>query len=253
MNSNFTGKIKHETVFVCYGNVNPSSVVGYKYVILEPFFYNQKEIQQFKESNENIFAYLSLGEINVYSKFYEKLKSLTIGRNKNWNSLLLNLETKETIAVLTEAIDEFIELGYSGIFFDNLDNFGIYGQQTNQKLKLLEFIKNMNSKYPNHMFIQNAGLEFIDLTYKFVDAILFESVASQYDFGNKSYHLRSEKEFKIRQEKINEIGDKYNIPVLVVEYANSYDDYNEIIKRLYLNKLHFFVGNIDLQTIPNYS
>lgn len=253
MNSNSTGKIKHETVFVCYGNVNPSSVVGYKYVILEPFFYNQKEIQQFKESNENIFAYLSLGEINVYSKFYEKLKSLTIGRNKNWNSLLLNLETKETIAVLTEAIDEFIELGYSGIFFDNLDNFGIYGQQTNQKLKLLEFIKNMNSKYPNHMFIQNAGLEFIDLTYKFVDAILFESVASQYDFENKSYHLRSEKEFKIRQEKINEIGDKYNIPVLVVEYANSYDDYNEIIKRLYLNKLHFFVGNIDLQTIPNYS
>lgn len=253
MNSNSIDKINLETVFVCYGKLNPETIFGYRYVIIESFFYTQKEIQQFKEHNENVFAYLSLGEVNVYSKFYEKLKPLTIGTNENWNSFLLNLQAKETIAVLTEAIDEFILMGYSGVFFDNLDNFGIFGQQTNQRCNLLAFIENMNSRYPNHLFIQNAGLEFIDSTHKLVDAIVFESVASQYDFESKSYHLCSQKEFDIRQKEINEIGHKYQIPVLVIEYADSYEDYNEIKKRLYQNKLNFFVGNIDLQTIPNYN
>lgn len=253
MNCDYVDKIKLETVFVCYGKLNPSAIFGYKYVIIEPYFYTEKEIERFNENNENVFAYLSLGEVNVYSKSYEKLKTLTIGVNENWNSFLLNLETKETINILTEQIDEFIRMGYSGVFFDNLDNFGIYGQQTNQQHKLLEFIKNVNSKYPNHMFIQNAGLEFIDSTHKLVDAILFESVASQYNFENKSYHLRSEIEFEIRQKRIKEIADKYKIPILVVEYANSDENYNEIKKRLFPIMLNFFVGKIDLQTVPNYN
>lgn len=253
MNDNAIDKIKNEKVFVCYGKLDPNTINGYKYVIVESSFYTREAIQQFKNNNENVFAYLSLGEVNAYSKFFEKLKPLTIGRNENWNSFLLDLETEETIAVLTKAIDEFIELGYSGVFFDNLDNFGIYGQQTNQKHKLLEFIKKISLKYPNHMFIQNAGLEFIDETHKQVDAILFESVVSQYDFENKRYQLRSEEEFKMRQEKINEIDEKYKLPVLVVEYADSFENYNEITKRLNADTLDFFVGNIDLQTIPNFN
>lgn len=253
MNSNSKHKTKQESVFVCYGKLNPSVIVGYKYVIIESFFYTQKEIQQFKNNNKNVLAYLSLGEVNVYSKFYEKLKPLTIGRNENWNSFLLDLESTETITVLTKVIDEFIGLGYSGIFFDNLDNFGIYGQQTNQKYKVLEFIKNMNSKYPNHMLIQNSGLEFIDETHKWVDGVLFESVASQYDFKNKKCHLRSEEEFRVRQQKINEISEKYKMAVLMVEYADSYENYNKIIKRLNPYRLEIFVGNINLQTLPNFN
>ena len=41
-----------ETLFICYGKLNPKSVVGYKYVILESFFYNPSDIHEFKKNNE---------------------------------------------------------------------------------------------------------------------------------------------------------------------------------------------------------
>jgi uncharacterized protein (TIGR01370 family) len=244
---------KQESVFVCYGKLNPKSIVGYKYVILESSFYTAEEIQQLKENNEAIFAYLSLGEVNPYSKIYECLKTSFIGRNENWNSFLLNLELETTTTVLAESIAECIKLGYNGIFFDNLDNFGIHGKQTAQSNSLIAFIKNMKSKYPNHLFIQNAGLEFIDLTYPLVDAILIESVASCFDFENKTYELRSEEDFETRLNQIKTIENQYKTPVLVVEYANSQEKYTSIQDRLEPSGISYFVGTIDLQTKPNFN
>jgi uncharacterized protein (TIGR01370 family) len=242
-----------ETLFICYGKLNPKSVVGYKYVILESSFYTSVEIQQFKENNETIFAYLSLGEVNQYSKLYDRLKSTFIGKNDNWNSFLLNLDLEITTTILAESIDEYIKLGYHGIFFDNLDNFGIHGKQTAQKNSLLAFIKNMKSQYPNHLFIQNAGLEFIDFTYPLVDAVLVESVASHFDFSTSTYQLRSEEEFKVRLDTLDMIHNQYEIPVLLVEYANSQERYNCIQDRLEPSEIPYFVGTIDLQTKPNFN
>ena len=242
-----------ETLFICYGKLNPKSVVGYKYVILESSFYTSVEIQQFKENNETIFAYLSLGEVNQYSKLYDRLKSTFIGENDNWNSFLLNLDLEITTTILAESIDEYIKLGYHGIFFDNLDNFGIHGKQTAQKNSLLAFIKNMKSQYPNHLFIQNAGLEFIDFTYPLVDAVLVESVASHFDFSTSTYQLRPEEEFKVRLETLDMIHNQYEIPVLLVEYANSQERYNCIQDRLEPSEMPYFVGTIDLQTKPNFN
>ncbi len=242
-----------ETLFICYGKLNPKSVVGYKYVILESSFYTSVEIQQFKENNETVFAYLSLGEVNQYSKLYDRLELTFIGKNDNWNSFLLNLDLEITTTILAESIDEYIKLGYHGIFFDNLDNFGIHGKQTAQKNSLLAFIKNMKSQYPNHLFIQNAGFEFIDFTYPLVDAVLVESVASYFDFTTTTYQLRSEEEFKVRLDTLNMIHNQYKIPVLLVEYANSLERYNCIQDRLEPSEMPYFVGTIDLQTKPNFN
>lgn len=242
-----------ESLFICYGKLNPKTVVGYKYVILESFFYNPSDIHEFKKNNETVFAYLSLGEVNQYSQLYDRLKSTFIGENENWNSFLLNLELEITTTVLAESIDEYIKLGYNGVFFDNLDNFGIHGKQNNQQNSLLAFIKNMKSQYPHHLFIQNAGLEFIDFTYPLVDAVLVESVASQFDFTTSTYKLRSEEEFKVRLNTLNSIHNQYNIPVLLVEYANSQEKYNCIQDRLNPSGMPYFVGNINLQTKPNFN
>ena len=244
---------KQESVFICYGKLNPNSVMGYQYVIVEAGFYNSIQVQGFKNNNDAVFAYLSLGEVNTYSKIYERLKMTFVGKNDNWDSFLLNLDLEKTKTVLSETIDEFIKLGYNGIFFDNLDNFGIHGKQTAQKNSLIAFIKNMKSKYPNHLFIQNAGLEFIDLTYPLIDAVLVESVASCFDFENKTYHLRSEEDFDFRLNQINTIRNQYKTPVLVVEYANSQTRYDSIAERLLPTAIPFFVGAIDLQTQPNFN
>jgi hypothetical protein len=245
--------INQESVFVCYGKLNPTTIFGYKYVILEAFFYSELDIQEFKKNNELVFAYISLGEINSYSKWYKELKPFTVGMNQNWKSLLLNLENHETITVLKNEIKTLIQKGYSGVFFDNLDNFGAYGQQTNQQQYLIQFIKEISQNYPKHQFIQNSGLEFIASTHKYVAAILLESMASSYDFDKCEYQIKSQNEFIVNQEKIKTLTEHYKIPVLVVDYADSKEKYTAIKKKLQHCDVSFFVGKIDLQTIPNFN
>jgi uncharacterized protein (TIGR01370 family) len=253
MNNTTIDTQKQESVFVCYGKINPKNVDGYKYLILESSFYTNAEIQKFKENNEHVFAYLSLGEMNKYSKHYDSLKSTFIGENDNWNSFLLNLELEKTTAILTESIEEYIQLGFNGVFFDNLDNFGIHGKQTTQKNNLLDFIQQMKLQYPHILFIQNAGLEFIDFTSPFIEAVLVESVASNFDFNSSTYELRLEEEFKSRLNQLNTIHNLYNVTILFVEYANTQEKYNAIQKRLKPSEIPFFVGTIDLQTKPNFN
>jgi len=242
-----------EDLFICYGKLNPKSVVGYKYVIVEPAFYTPFQIQEFQKNNETVFAYLSLGEVNKFSSIYDQLATSFIGKNENWDSFLLNLELETTTTALAESIEEYIKLGYNGIFFDNLDNFGIHGKQTAQKNSVLAFMKNMKSQYPNHLFIQNAGLEFIDFTYSLVDAVVVESVASHFDFSTSTYRLRPEEAFQTQLNKLKSIRNQYKIPVLLVEYANSQEKYNSIQDRLDPSGMPYFVGTIDLQTKPNFN
>jgi len=242
-----------ECFFVCYGKLNPNTVVGYKYVILEPFFYSEVEIEEFKKNNELVFAYISLGEINIYSKRYEELKPYTLGQNQNWNSFLLNLQNKETIHILKNEAEILIQKGYSGLFLDNLDNFGQFGKQTEQQDQLLELIKEIATKFPKHHFIQNGGLEFIGSTHKNVTAILLESIATLYDFDKNEYLLRPENDFTMRQKNIKMLTEKYRIPVLVLDYTDSKENYEEIKEKLHQCGFSFFISKIDLQSTPNYN
>lgn len=242
-----------ESLFICYGKLNPKTVVGYHYVILESSFYKTSEIQEFKENNKKVFAYLSLGEVNKFVPFFNEFERCFVGKNNHWNSYLLDLSNQKTISVLTKVVRECINLGFDGIFFDNLDNFGEFGTQKNQKNQLIGFINTIKLNFPMVSIIQNSGLEFVHHTHKQTDAILTESVFSSYDFEKQTYILRSEDEYKQRLQTISDTQKQYKIPFLIVEYANSKSNYFKIKELLNTTKIPFFIGNIDLQTIPSFN
>lgn len=241
------------TVLFCYGRIKPALIKGYQYVIIESKHYNKAEIRVIKAQNKKVFAYISLGEINENADRFEDFKKHTVGKNKIWNSHYIDLDSKKARQLIMEMTDELFAEGYDGLFLDNIDNFTVYGPQKDQKEKAIELIKSIKEKYPKKMFIQNAGLELAEETSRYIDIIAIESVASAYSFNDQKYNLREKKEFDNYFDHIKTISNTYSIPFIIVEYADTKTLESQIIKRLENSKFDYFIGNINLQTLPKFN
>ena len=250
--NSFQNDMPKNNVLVCYGKMKPELVKGYKYVILESQNYLPSNIRVLKSQNKKVFAYISLGEVNVNALHYNQLKNNTLGKNKIWNSYYLDLNSQKTKDILMTIIDEILSKGYDGLFLDNFDNYTIHGTQSDQKEAVINLLKMIKEKYPNKSFIQNAGLDFVNETAPYIDAIAIESIATNYSFKEKKYSLREITEYESRMNRLVSISSTYNKPILLIEYANTTILAEQIEKRIENSNFEYFIGSIDLQTIPNF-
>jgi uncharacterized protein (TIGR01370 family) len=150
-------------------------------------------------------------------------------------------------------IKKVLDKGFDGLFLDNIDNFSSFGPQAKQRKELIALIKKIKTEYPNQVLVQNSGLELIPDTKNFIESVLFESVATDYTFQGNSYKLRETNDFNERIKRIKEINTKYKIPVLLIEYADTKQLYDQIVNRLASTKFDYFIGKIDLQSVPNFT
>lgn len=250
--ANPVAAVAKSTVLVCYGRLDPEDIKGYSYVILESQFYNIYEIRKIKSQNEKVVAYISLGEVNANAPHFDELRAHTTGKNEIWDSYYLDLKSEKTVATLMRIMDRMIEKGYDGLFLDNIDNYTAFGPQPTQKDDLIKLLKNMSDTYPDKIFIQNAGLELAPETAPYVDALLMESVATNYTFDDKTYKLRSEADFRAYVSKLETINKKQNLPIILVEYADTEKLYKQVVHRIKPLGFDYFIGSIDLQAIPTF-
>lgn len=251
--NNMNKNLDKNSVLFCYGKLKANNVKNYKYVVLESLNFSSKEIKDIKQNNnKNVLSYISLGEVNSNAIHYNKLKNSTLGKNSNWDSYYLNLKDKKTREVLIQLIKDNLNKGFDGMFLDNIDNFTQFGPQKDDKYELISFLKSLKKMFPNKVFIQNAGLELLDQTHKQIDGVVLESVATSYSFKDNKYQLKDKKSFDIYIKKILAYKQKYNIKFIFIEYADSKSLYDKVTKRLLKYNIDYFIGKIDLQTIPNY-
>jgi uncharacterized protein (TIGR01370 family) len=238
---------------VCYGRLDPTSVKGYKLVILEAAHYKKDEIRLMRQNNDHVLAYISLGEVNEAAPHYKALKESTLGKNQTWNSHYLDLSKPATHEVLMGLLQKGFDNGFDGFFIDNLDNFGSFGPQKEQRHEFLDFLSKIRSKWPEKYFVQNAGIEMIDQTAGLMNGVIVESVATDYNFTHKMYRLRQpEKAFAQYADKLRQLKEQHNIPVMLIEYAHSEKLKNQVQARLEPYRLDYFIANIDLQTLPKF-
>lgn len=251
--NNFSAKAQaKEEVLFCYGKLKPQSIVGYKYVVLEAKNYTKADITTIQKNNVHVLAYISLGEISAHSEHFKALKNNTLGKNENWNSHYLDLSSSKTVVALMLIIKDLLSDGYDGLFLDNIDNFSTYGKQKEHKEYLIKFLTKLRKEYPKLFFLQNAGLDIVEDTNKFVDAVAIESVATNFTFEDKKYKLRDEEDYKKYIAKLKNINNKYSLPIILIEYADTKKLHDAIVKRIISTGFSFFIGKIDLQTLPNY-
>lgn len=249
----FSNTVNKSSVLVCYGKLDPTKIKGYNYVILEERNFKKEEIAILKKNNKNVLAYISLGEVNSNAIHYKLLKNRTLGKNNTWDSYYLNLKDKTTPVVLMSLIKKVLDKGFDGLFLDNIDNFSSFGPQFAQRNELVALIQRIKKEYPNHILVQNSGLELLPDTKRFIESVLFESVATDFSFKEATYKLRESTDFNQRLKNIKEVSSKHKIPVLLIEYADNKMLHDQIVQRLSSTNFEYFIGKIDLQSVPNFT
>ncbi len=236
-----------KSLFVCYGKIDPNSIVGYKLVVLEAGHFNDEDIRIFKKNNEKVIAYISLTEVNENSPLFNKLKSYCIGENTNWGSRFVNISDERAKKVLLSRIGKLENHGFDGLFLDNLDNVSSWGALNGMENELVELLQTIKRKYPQFYLCQNSGL-FLDAQLSsLTDAIVLESLVTNYDFQKQEYLLRDETSKNRMLQEILSLRKSKDKPIYILEYSDNFKIMEKVTKELITHKLPYYIAQIDLQ------
>ncbi len=238
-----------EVLFI-YGDFYPENVSGYDLIILEGAHFSTQDIMKLKQQNGKVLGYISLGEVSESAAHYPELKEVVLGKNDIWNSYVLDIGNSETIEALQAIIDHSMDKGMHGMFLDNIDNYTKFGPTPAKKDDLLDFLERIKNKYPEIYLFQNAGIPVISETSEYIDAVAKESIATNYNFENRQYQLRKDSEFQVLLNELKIAHNEFDIPVVLIEYADEPSMKSDIKNRLSEFNWPVFIGKIDLQTIP---
>jgi uncharacterized protein (TIGR01370 family) len=237
-----------------YGKATPAEVTGYDLLILEPYNYSRQEVRALQNTQTKLIGYVSLGEVGTFRWYYPLLKDngLTLAKNPNWNSYIIDLEDSLTTEVLLDkVIPEIIAKGFDGLFLDTVDNVAPGAGYSHMQDDMVGLIKEIRRRYPNIYIIQNRGMFLLDKTHQYISALLIEDVATMYDFDNKNYGLVEDHVYKKR---VGNIAKYQNLMesdnILLVDYAKTNELQQEVKKRLDTLGLSYFISSIELDTLP---
>lgn len=237
---------------VCYAKVTPEQVAGYELVIIEPDFYTKLEIEALKSNGTKILAYITLGEIDANRWYYPKLQERGfLGTNKNWNSSYLNLEDAVTRSViLNEVLPEVTAKGVDGIFMDTIDAVSPYTERFHLKPYMLELIKEIKTRNPDLLILQNSGLFLLEDSKEFIDGVLIEDIASGYNFEKQEYFIKDSEAYHERLRLIREYSEENKFPFFIVDFAIDTAAIKQVKTRLDSLSTPYFISNIQLNQLP---
>lgn len=173
---------------VYYGCERVKELASFDLVIIEPSAYTKASLQVIQATGALVLAYVSVMEINSDDHRIGLLRQcdfLTQGGvpvlNQQYENYLLNLESERWCNLLLHQIGQYLtQYGYDGVFLDtigNIEQFIPHGdQQAAQLLAASVLLKHLRKLYPNHLVIQNNGLEKLcALTADYIDGICWEN------------------------------------------------------------------------------
>lgn len=237
---------------VCYAKVTPEQVQNYEMIIVEPDFYTKDEMESLRGTGTKILAYVPLGEVDGNRWYFSEMEEHGFrGKNENWNSFYIDLESIEIRRIiLNEVIPEITAKGIDGFFLDTIDAVSPETQRGDLQPYMVELIEKIRAQYPEKIIIQNAGLFLLDQTADDIDAFLTEALASNYDFASGEYKIRSDKEFNLRLGYLNEYIKENHLPYLILDFADTEEQVSQIKTRLDTLNRPYFISNIGLSELP---
>lgn len=249
----FKEKRRFEPFAVSYEQL-PSvdqSPQNYNLLIVESDHYTKAQVDTLKQHNKNVLAYISLGEVNKNRWYYPLLEEQGfLGTNENWDSPYLNLADSTTRAILLDrVIPNIMKKGFDGLFLDTVDDVAPYTKRSHLQPYMVDLIRQINRKHAQTVIIQNAGLFLLDKTHSLVDGVLVEDVATSYDFKNNRYRLRPKDSYRERVNTLNGYKAEYNLPFLVVDFANTESLKKMAVSRLDTVGMPYYIGGIGLNNI----
>ncbi len=216
---------KEKRALIYYGQeIDYNKIQNIDYVVVQPNHIDAND-PDFALNRDNLYSYVSVGEISSKVKDYAYVKQeWIISSNAEWQSEVLDIKNPECQEFLFErVIDPIIALGFKNLFFDTLDSYNLAVKSESERktyeLALAKFIKKIHKKYPDSKLILNRGFEILEWVSSCVEAILFESYYFGLDSQPGEYKKISDADrewLDIHIAKIKELG----IDAIALDYLD---------------------------------
>lgn len=208
-----------------YGNPVPVDLLAhFEQVVVEPE--NIDNIDQFTAKGINVFAYLSVGEINPSRSWYSEIpEHWLLGENKAWGSSIVDLSKKEwQDYLINKLMAPLWERGYHGFFLDTLDSYQLTTKDSTlrfvQQQALINLIRTMHHRFPGIKLILNRGFELLPDVANYVVAVVAESLFQRWNTASNSYSDVTGPDRDWLLKKLNQVRDQYGLQIIVIDYVS---------------------------------
>jgi hypothetical protein len=171
-----------------YGHGRDNELALFDIAIIDFKGHTMEEINKLKVKNTLVITYLSIFEVSPNEAIFKELSEedfwLVDGdrvQNEAYGTYLVSLKSKKWLNyLLNEVKRQLIVFESDGIFLDTVGDIENYGLPYNLRQQQLKVVVNLlyalKMLYPNHLFIQNNGLEEVCLhTAMYIDGICWEN------------------------------------------------------------------------------
>ena len=209
---------------------NPPLVAmsGIDIVVVEPdhVFASRDVIRQSKSHRQNLFAYVSIGEVNASRPYYSDVPKEVIRKeNAAWGSWVID---QNSVAwrefFLNTIIEPLWQKGWRGFFLDTLDSYQSFSNTDDERrlqtTALVETLKELKKRHPKAQLILNRGFELLPDVLELTYAIAAESLYKTFDAEKKQYGNVPEKDRDWLISQLKRVRTEYRLPVIVIDYVN---------------------------------
>ncbi len=223
----FNKSTKHEkpSIAFFYGKPIPTKILSqFDQVVVESD--NIDNIVEFKTKGVEVFAYLSVGEINPSRSWYTHIPhDWKLGQNQAWGSSVIDMTQKGWHEYLINTLMRPLwEKGYQGFFLDTLDSYQLFvkelSKREEQKRALIELIELMHQRFPGVKIILNRGFELLPDVSGLVVAISAESLFQRWDPLTKSYSEVPVSDREWLMKKLLQIHNQLGLRIIVIDYVS---------------------------------
>lgn len=230
---------------VYYGKkaADVAQLKNYDLAIVQPNTVTPSQLRALHDNGTRVVAYVTIGELGKNSAFAGHVKpEWILGENANWGSKFIDASQPGWQAIVKEQTDALMKHGFDGFFLDTLDTADLYPKVGPGLVKIVE---NLRAAHPNAVIVQNRGFALLNQTAPSIDAVMYESFSSAYDFGKKTYgSVSGDPSF------VESLG-KRGLVVLALDYAQG--NQTDVITRNYERARSYnfipFVSTINLDEL----
>ncbi len=174
-----------------------------------------------------VLMYVSLGEVNVHHSAYPAIASepWVLDANPNWpDARRLDVRAPAYRRWLLErVVAAALAPGVHGVFLDTADTPIELERERPRRFHgmtaaLAEVIARLRAAHPRAFVVLNGGLPLAERAPSSVDAVVVESVWTDYDFEARRYRSRAGADAESRAARLQRLA-ALGVPVLTLEYA----------------------------------
>lgn len=197
-------------------------------VVLEPDHVTdpREAVRQSKSRRQNLFAYVSVGEVNITRPYYASMpKEVLRKENTAWNSWAVDQNSpvwREFF--LSTIIEPLWREGWRGFFLDTLDAYQSFAETDEERrlqtTALVDTIRAIKSRHPEAKIILNRGFELLPAVSKLTYAVAVESLYRTFDAGKNQYAMVPETDRAWLMDQLNRVRFEYRLPVIVIDYVD---------------------------------